>query len=120
MPMRWVFMAAQGLDGDVVASTAGWPAALVGLKNILAQGSLIKPTITKSAMQKPTRNFFLKMEEYMNTSLMSSMGPRTRNASFAALATPLTGMAMGAAMKASDVLHSASTKARPIIEGMAM
>src|SRR3954465_14026822 len=119
MPMRWVFMAAQGLAGMLVDSTAGLPAALVGLKNIFAQGSLIKPTMTKSAMEKPRRNFFLKMEEYMNTSLMSSMGPNTRKASFAALATPLTGMAIGAAMKASDVLQSASTKARPIIEGMA-
>ena len=73
----------------------------------------------KSAMQNQTRNFFRKMDEYMNTSLMSSMGPKTRKASFAALAKPLSGMAMGAAMKASDVLQSASTNARPIIEGMA-
>ena len=54
-------------------------------------------------MQSPTRNLRRKTEAYMNVSLMSSIGPKTRKASLAA--NPKA--TMGAAMKASEVLQSA-------------
>ena len=61
-------------------------------------------------------NFLRKTAEYMKTNFTSSIGPKTRKASFAALEKA----AIGAAMNASEVLHNASTKASPISEGTAV
>src|SRR5687768_11094676 len=57
----------------------------------------------------------LNTTEYMNMSLMSIIGPKTRKASLAAMENE----AMGAAMKASDVLHKDNTNANPMMEGIA-
>ena len=58
----------------------------------------------------------LKTAAYMKTSLTSIMGPKTRKESLAAREK----LSMGAAMKASEVLQRESTKARDIMDGMAI